>query len=265
MTNRRSFIKSFGLGSAFPFFQSKSDDKKLRFAIASDGHYGQESTAYAMYFEHIIRWLNMEHEKTGLDLAIFNGDLIHDNPGFLSLIKGYFSKLEMPYWLVRGNHDQVSQAQWQSTWGYPTNHVFHLHGCAFILADTSNQSGDYKCADLMWLNEALANNQSEKAVFVFLHINQSDWTIHGVDCPEIMKLLTEYKNVKAVFHGHDHQEDYIKYFRGKPFLFSGHFGGSWGVEYKGYRIVESISNGTFLTYQYHPEADAKLYPIVIGQ
>jgi len=65
--------------------------------------------------------------------------------------------------------------------------------------------------------------------------------------------------VRAVFHGHDHQEDDIKYFKNKPFIFSGHFGGSWGVEYKGYRIVEYSSVDSIITYQANPLAMANLY------
>jgi 3',5'-cyclic-AMP phosphodiesterase len=263
MTNRRVFFKSLGLGGAIPFLAYSKSSTPLRFAIASDGHYGQEQTAYEMYFEHMVRWLNMEKENNGLDLAIFNGDLIHDKPDFLTKVKHSLDQLLLPYWVVRGNHDQVTLQHWQATWGYPTNHVFECKGYAFVLADTSNQDGLYKCADLKWLEQALDTTRNKKGVFVFLHISQSDWTTHGVHCPEVMNLLTGFDKVKAVFHGHDHQEDHVKYFHKKPFLYSGHFGGSWGVEYKGYRIVEAMPDDTFITFQYNPQANAQLYPITI--
>lgn len=32
-----------------------------------------------------------------------------------------------------------------------------------------------------------------------------------------------------------------------PFLFDSHFGGNWGTEYKGFRIVEILNDDTILT------------------
>jgi hypothetical protein len=68
-----------------------------------------------------------------------------------------------------------------------------------------------------------------------------------------MQTLASYPNIAAVFHGHDHDEHDIKTADGKPYLFDGHFGGNWGLPYKGYRIVEVLDNGKVRTYQYNPE------------
>ncbi len=265
MHTRRKFFKNLSLAGLLPLqLRSQNETKTsqevvLRFAVASDGHFGQENTPYEMYYHHIVRWLNLEKKDKGLDLTFFNGDLIHDDPAFLPEVQQKLQALEMPFYTIRGNHDRVDRATWQKTWGYDTNHAFKHQQIGFILADTSNEQGEYLCADVGWLENQLQSYQDVEHVFIMLHISQNDWATYGVSCPAVMEVLTAYDNVKAVFHGHDHQEDDVKFYKGKPFLYSGHFGGSWGVEYKGYRIVEVLGNGVIQAYQCNPLANAQLY------
>ena len=69
---------------------------KLRFAIASDGHYGEPKTDYKTTHANIITWLNQEHKRNALDFVIFNGDLVHDQPALLKELRSdYLSKLSV--------------------------------------------------------------------------------------------------------------------------------------------------------------------------
>jgi hypothetical protein len=263
---RRDFLKkaipAFLLPASWQDSREHSfsaDRPRFRFAVASDGHFGQDKTPYQMYYRDIVRWLNWEKEERGLDLAFFNGDLIHDQPEFLPQVKKQLDQLRMPYYVCRGNHDMVSRVNWESVWGYPTNYAFSIGDYGFILGDTSNQQGEYLCADTAWLASQLNQMKEKKHIFVLLHISQSDWVTNGVSCPAVMDMLVKHKRVKAVFHGHDHQEDDCKMADKTPFLYSGHMGGSWGVEYKGYRIVELLAGDDLLTYQMNYNAQAKLY------
>ena len=226
---------------------------RLRFAVASDGHYGQPDTDYAAFYRNIVAWLNQEHELNGLDFCVFNGDIIHDGPAFLPQAKVALDGLNMPYYVTRGNHDRVSAETWRQTWGYPPDHSFSRGDYAFLLGDTSNEKGEYLGADVRWLKETLEKYRKKTHVFVFLHITQRKWTGAGTECPEVMQTLAAYPNVAAVFHGHDHDEHGIKTADGKSYVFDGHFGGNWGVPYKGYRIVEVPASGKIKTYQYNPE------------
>ncbi len=69
---------------------------RLRFAVASDGHYGQPNTDYAAFYRNIVAWLNQEHELNGLDFCVFNGDIIHDAPEFLPQAKAALDGLQVP-------------------------------------------------------------------------------------------------------------------------------------------------------------------------
>ncbi|MGK7394581.1 MAG: metallophosphoesterase family protein [Candidatus Cyclobacteriaceae bacterium M3_2C_046] len=266
MSYRRDFIKesmaSLGLWSLEPFKKWNpimSTPQSLRFAVASDGHFGQPDTDYEMYFENLVQWINQEKAQNGLDVFFINGDLIHDLPERFEQVKPFLDRFELPLYISKGNHDRVSEETWEEELGYPVNHYFEWKNCGFLVGTTSNLEGEYLCAQLDWLNSALTNLDKVDHGFVFLHISQSKWTRHGVDCPAVMKLLDQHPKVRAVFHGHDHQEHHIKYAAGgTPFVYDGHFGGSWGQEYKGYRIVEISEPGQIITWQVNPLAQARL-------
>ena len=87
--NRRRFIRAgitsvclVGLGSTLRSFASGIPGRydvsaiSLRFAIASDGHYGQPNTLFDQYHDEMMAWINREHEQQPLSLTMFNADLI---------------------------------------------------------------------------------------------------------------------------------------------------------------------------------------------
>lgn len=41
-------------------------------------------------------------------------------------------------------------------------------------------------------------------------------------------------------------------------MFDGHFGGSWGTEYRGFRVVEKLKNGSLRTYLMDPDEKIQL-------
>ena len=256
---RRSFLKMLPI---LPGVSYLSDDSgitappilTMRFIIASDGHYGQPGTDFTAMHTDLIGWVNREKMQRGADFVFLNGDLIHDDPTLLYDLKTTLAKLRVPYFVGRGNHDRVGLDVWQSTWGYGTNHSFVKGEYAFIAGDTSNEKGQYVCPDINWLRKEIARYNDKKGIFIFLHITPEKWTDNGIDCKEITELLENTPNVKAVFNGHDHDQDGKKQ-KGKiPYFFDGHFGGNWGTAYKGYRIVEIFEDNTWQTYQYNPTA-----------
>ncbi len=94
-------------------------------------------------------------------------------------------------------------------------------------------ASDYLSPNLTWMEEKLSQSKKQKNIFVFVHIPQAKWTAHAIDTPAFFELLSLYKNIKAVFHGHEHDQDGIKMHQGIPFIFDAHIGGSWGTDYKG--------------------------------
>lgn len=275
MTDRRSFIKGSVAGALLSSLPSisliaamssdsgaRSDKKnRLRFAIASDGHYGQPGTDFKKDHDNMVRWLNEAHAQHPLNFVIINGDLVHDRPDLLATVKKeHYDKLSVPFYALPGNHDHADAIIWKSVFGYEDNFSFEKNGVGFVLANTSNTKGVYLCPDQAFLKKELDKFRSLKTVFVVLHIPPHFWVPESpfVDCPDTISLLHSYPNVKAVFHGHDHSLDAVFYTGKLPHFFDAHIGGSWGTSYRGYRIVEVDEDDKITTYQVNASGNPAL-------
>ncbi|QJD80975.1 metallophosphoesterase family protein [Spirosoma rhododendri] len=251
--NRRTFLQvSLSSASVGLLSQCQPADvsPSLRFAVASDGHYGEPNTPSDTYYTDLLTALTNRHQSSPLDFVVINGDLIHQgNSGLLPATKAYLDKLPVPYYVTRGNHDQVSVATWQALWGYPTNHVVELPKATLVLLDTSDETGAYLCGDAAWLRKAMTTVRADLPVFLFMHIPFIH-NVQGTDvCGDIVKVLNDFPTIRAVFHGHDHTKDLGIFYGQAALLFDAHFGSSWGTTYRGYRVVEQRGSD-MSTYQY---------------
>lgn len=277
MTTRRKFIGSSVAGlaavSLLPAvnaiagvkgYRNRADTKfKMRFAIASDAHYGQAGTNFAANFENIIKWLNAENEHNHLDFVIINGDLVHNRPDLLPEVKTkYLDKLSVPYHTIPGNHDYADTVVWKNVFGYEDKYTVEYGDIAFVFAHTATVKGDYCCPDNVFLKSAFDKLTDKKMVFVILHIPPIQWMpsekLVFTDCPDTVKLLHSYPNIKAVFHGHDHTLDGVRYTGRLPHFFDSHIGGDWGTDYRGYRVVEIDGDNIVYTYQVNASQNPKL-------
>ncbi|MEP6952075.1 MAG: metallophosphoesterase [Ginsengibacter sp.] len=240
------------------FSLSPTDKILLRFAIASDGHYGQDSTQYELQHDQMIQWINAEKKKRGIDFTVINGDLFHNDVSFLPVVKTKWDQLKMPYYVSHGNHDQTSEANWKSVWNLPWHFSFEHKEVAFLVLNTADDKGNYICPDVNWTTIQLEKYASKKQLFVFMHITPFNWTKNGLPCPDIVKLFNNQQNLKAIFHGHDHDQDDVKENKGKYYFFDSHIAGNWGTAYNGYRIVEVLKSGEIFTYQMNPSTQQKV-------
>jgi predicted phosphodiesterase len=260
--SRRDFIKSMPIASAMLIGACTHEttiidveeivryrrEVKLRFAVASDGHYGQPNTDFESNFNTLTSNINAFHLETKIDFCVINGDITHDNPKFMQPAKKSLDNFIMPYYVVRGNHDMVSDDLWKEVWKMPLNHdVIVNDQSVILLGDTSNINGSYLSPNLSWMKSKLDAYKKFENIFIFIHIPQK-WTRHSVDTPVFFELLQKYPNIRAVFHGHEHDQDHVMMYGEIPFLFDSHFGGSWGTDYQGFRIVEILSDNSMLTY-----------------
>jgi len=261
--SRRRFIQQISLASALLLTGRITDLSaeevyelkarvKLRFAVASDFHYGQPKTNYDEMTQTVINQINMFNKSNRINFCVINGDIIHNEKSFLPLVKKKIDQLDVPYYVARGNHDMVTSEFWNEVWEMPLNHSLELKDSAFIISDTSNEAGIYLSPDLKWLEEKLEQYKSKKNVFLILHIPQAKWTANAIDTPAFFELIKKYPNIRAGFHGHEHDQDGVKMVGNIPFLFDSHVGGSWGTPYKGFRVVELLNDGTLVTYMMNP-------------
>lgn len=76
-------INTFAANTQQSAISTDRETFKLRFAIASDGHYAQPNTDSDKFYSDLIKWLSKEHQDNHLDLVIINGDLVHNRPDLL--------------------------------------------------------------------------------------------------------------------------------------------------------------------------------------
>ncbi|KPM46774.1 metallophosphoesterase family protein [Jiulongibacter sediminis] len=262
--NRRSFIKNAtaltmlgvlpGKG-LFDFAQWSAQKGLLRIIIGSDSHYGQPNTAFEEMTSTFVNKANRFAQSHPCDFCVINGDLIHDDPKWMPEVKSVYDGLDIPYYVTKGNHDRVSDRRWEEIWQMPTNLSFVKKKTGFILANTSNEKGEYLMPDLAWLKKQLDQFSNLKTVVLIIHIPQASWTANGIDSPEFFNLLGQYNNIKAVFHGHEHDQDGVRVHQDIPYIFDSHIGGSWGTDYCGFRVLEISKKGELLTYLMNPDEE----------
>lgn len=262
--SRRSFIRSVSFASLLlagggvkaltpeELFRLRRQTK-LRFVVASDSHYGQPNTPFDALIEKVISQVNLFHQEHPLDFCVINGDLIHNEKPLLPLVKKKIEALAMPWYVTRGNHDMVTEAEWKTVFGTALNQDLQIKDYGILLGDTSNEKGEYLSPDLVWLKQAFEKHKTQQHTLLFLHIPQAKWTKNGIENPAFFELLQNYPNLKAVFHGHEHDQDGVKIYNNVPFLFDAHIGGNWGTAYKGFRVVELQEDGKMLAYMMNPE------------
>jgi len=228
------------------------DNVILRFVVASDAHYGQVNTPFEEYLTTAVNRINAEHAKNPFAFAVINGDIIHDDKKHCLAAKAVLDRLQLKYYVSQGNHDMLTPHEWLKAWNMPVNLDFKIKSSSFLIASTSNEKGTYLCPDFEWMKARLEAHRQQQHIFIFIHINPAKLTKHAVDCPELYTLFNQYPNIRAVFNGHDHDEEGIK-MKGKiPFVFDSHIGGSWGTDYRGFRVVEVLKDNTIATYILNP-------------
>ena len=224
-----------------------------KFIVAGDLHYMQSE----VQTNDTITMLGLLNNETDIDFVVFNGDLAMDNPAYLTLLKSeIFDNLTMPYEVVYGNHDEATEAQWNTLWGHGRNNRFTFENYGFINPSTSDEfsPNNYLCPDTDYVNESLILYQNKTAIFMQSHIawNEIAGDPYGNVCSDIITLVNDhnaiYDNVILQTQGHTHLYADV-YFQDD--LYHSYEGAVAGISTEdlksGYRVVE-VTNTTLYTY-----------------
>lgn len=259
--NRRHFIAN--MSSALLLLKGQSlfasadliDGRKkplMRFVIGSDIHFGQGNTQYRQYLSTAVEQINAHHRSAPFDFAVINGDIVHDDISCFGEARTLLDKLPVTYYVTQGNHDHATPEQWEKAWDRPLNYDERKGDIALIFATTSNVKGEYLPPDLNWLSGKFREYASAKHILLFIHIPPVKFTANAVESKGFIELVRNQPNLRAVFHGHEHDKDGVIWNGNIPYVFDGHIGGNWGVDYRGYRVVELYKDGAILTYMMNP-------------
>lgn len=173
-------------------------------------------------FETLIEKINNEKD---VEFIVFTGNNISKpDKKYLEEFLKLAKNLKRPFYVVLGQKDvnkqkQLGKAEYMKVLNKKAkahrkitspNYVFVKKGLVFIVADGSKEvipssMGYYRDKVILWLDEQL-DTYHDKNVVILQHYpivppakKEARYTYKAED---YMKLLTEHKNVKAIFAGH---------------------------------------------------------------
>lgn len=195
----------------------------VKFVQVTDSHFKTNDEHRAEILKATVKSIN---DEKGISFVIFTGDNIDSpNAEYLPEFVKIVNKLDVPYYLVIGNHDVfknngLSKVQYLEIvkdnnflYKYKTpNYVFKKNGFVFIVVDGAKEivpgsNGYYKKDTLEWLDKQLTKYKNDKVV-IFQHfplIMNKELTSHMVyKKDEYLNILDKHDNVITIITGHLH-------------------------------------------------------------
>lgn len=200
-----------------------ADAGEIRFVQVSDAHFTKENDYSRRVLESAVKDIN---KLDNVSFVIFSGDNINDpDPGDVAAFTRIANKLDVPYYLIIGNHDVfksnglskeryfeiVKQNNFLFKYKTP-NYVFKKGEFVFIVVDGAKEvipgtTGYFKANTLEWLDKQLTK-YAKKPVIICQHfplLAPKPSTSHGTyKAGEYLELLKKHSNVIALISGHFH-------------------------------------------------------------
>lgn len=190
--------------------------------ICSDVHlchlkFGIES---APRMENLVEKLNAYHEKTPCEAVIFLGDYSLDHwawnekGSWLELginntenfVREYAARLQMPYAMLPGNHEQYGNGMWQRVTGHSRQFAVEAGGYLFVCCDNfsgdldpdHHSDGTYTPTDLEFVKAQLAAHPGIPVVLCahYFDLNKEP--------DSFFDYLKAEKRITLLVCGHDH-------------------------------------------------------------
>ncbi|MCC9606051.1 metallophosphoesterase [Blastopirellula sp. JC732] len=269
--DRRAFLQGSTLlltaaGSSLALAAESSID--LRVGLITDLHHADKPPAGTRYYRETLGKLMEASDKLSaakLDMMVELGDLIdaasdvETELGYLKTVNDEFQKICGDRHYVLGNHcvDTLTKAEFLGAVGKEESYYsFDRGNWHFVVLDScfTSEGKHYQRKnfvwtdanvpqkELKWLADDLAAN--DKPTVVFAHQRLDNAGSHMVrNAADVRTILELSKNVKAVFQGHSHKNDYQQLDGIHYCTLVAMVEGS-GAEHNGYSLLELLSDGS---------------------
>lgn len=209
----------------------------IRIAVTGDTHRFYDE------FDSFVNSVNELNEYYPIDFAIHVGDIADFGlPQQYIWGNSYLKKINVPYFVVVGNHDLVGngyQAYLEMYGNYNFSFIYHV--IKFVFINTNSREFNYNgdVPDIDWLESQLSPSNQFKYAVVIFHIPPTDADFDQKLTDEFQQVLSKSNNVLFALHGHAHH--YEKYV---PFSDSITYINAFGVQYNKFNVI-TISDDTF--------------------
>ncbi|PWG79600.1 metallophosphoesterase family protein [Pararcticibacter amylolyticus] len=216
-------------------------DDTIRFVLSGDSQ-REYSNSKAL--------VSAVNKMKGIDFLFLAGDisdfgLVQE----MEWIDDIFSRLQVPYIGVIGNHDMVANGEraYRRMFG-DFNFSFIYKGVKFVCHNTNSREKafDGTIPNLPWLKEQMSYEEGVNAYVTVAHVPPGNEDFDNSVKDEYIDVLNSSPNTLAALYAHTHREDLFYPGAGKiPYIVTD------AIEHRQFVLVE-ISNGklTFETIRY---------------
>jgi len=220
----------------------KNTDSTITIAFTADTHRSFDE------FDEFVKSVNSLNKTTQVDFVVHLGDIADFGlPKQYLWGNSYLLKLDVPYIVVLGNHDLVSNGgdAYHEMFG-EYNFSFVYDSIKFISLNTNSLEFGMngKVPDLNWLDSQLKPADNFRKAVVLFHVAPTHEEFDPNLINEFSKTTSKYNNVIFMAHGHKH--DFGVYI---PFADSISYVNVYSVDHKKYNLVK-IKNDKFTVETY---------------
>jgi len=210
----------------------RESDDTLTIAFTGDTH---------RFFDQTDEFVKKVNQNPAIDLVIHVGDMADFGlPKQYTWGNSYLLKLNVPYFVVVGNHDLVGNGLTAYTEMFGAlNYSFIYDSLKFIFINTNGLEFKFngEVPDIQWLDAQLRpNNDFAKAVVIF-HVPPKNGDFDSSLEEAFQKSLAHNNNVLFTVHGHLHDHEIYK-----PYEDSISYVNVYGVENMKFNLITIVNN-----------------------
>ncbi len=204
-------------------FQTTVSANDIKFVQVTDSHYSSGNDFKRNVMESTIKDINT---LKGVSFVVFTGDNIDKaNPEYLKEFVKIVNKLDVPYYMVIGNHEvfksgDLSKLRYMeiikenNIFYRPSkpNYKFTKNGFLFLIVDGAKEvipgaNGYYREDTLEWVDKELTKHSKMPAIILqhFPLVPPKEMVTHKTyQAEKYLEMLDKHNNVIAVVSGHYH-------------------------------------------------------------
>lgn len=180
----------------------------FRFVVINDAHF--QSPQCPPWFDRVSASVRSQDPKPEFCLMV--GDLAdHGKESELGPMRDVLRSLSMPFHVVIGNHDYVTDSDrsiWDKIFPDSLNHHFEHRGWRFIGLDSTQgmkaSSTRIQPDTIQWLDTHLSKLNPAQPTVVFTHFpHGAGVPMRPLNADDVLARFKEF-NLVAVFNGHHH-------------------------------------------------------------
>ncbi len=209
-------------------------DDTIKIAFTGDTH---------RFFDEFDGFAKDVSTNHSVDFVIHVGDLADFGlPKQYQWGNSFLLKLNIPYFVVIGNHDLVGNGltAYENMFG-SLDFSFVYDQIKFIFLNTNSREFKFNgnVPDIFWLEEQLKPSEYFTKAIVIFHVSPTEGDFDPSMTEDFYSALGKYSNVLFTVHGHlHHHEIYTPNSDSIPYI------NVFGVEHRKYNIIR-ISNKQF--------------------